>query len=142
MRFLTKTALLALVMTAQPGLAAPNEAPNAASTALAGEWRNTRNTVHLRIAPCGKAACGTVIWADETSQENARKGSGREVVGAQLFRNIRPSADGSWKGIAYLPDRNMNASATVKMVNRDQLQVSGCVMFGLACRTQHWWRIK
>ena len=131
MRVLTLFAAAALL-----GAAAPPAEPN-----LQGEWRNTRNTVHLMVRPCGAAMCGTVTWAAAQQRADARSGSGRELVGSVLLRDLRQGSDGKWRGKVYIPDIDSNASATVTQLNGNLIQVSGCTLFGLACKTQHWHRI-
>jgi len=135
-------AAAALLTAAAP--APPPAAPtsgNGQSGSWEGTWRNTNNTVHLRTAKCGKAMCGTVIWAIPKAREDAKSGSGQDLIGRELFQNFHPSGDGTWKGKVFIPDRNSNASATVTPTGRDTMLVSGCLLFGLACKTQHWWRI-
>ena len=132
-------AAAALLIAAAP--APPPTAGNAQSSSWEGTWRNTNNTVHLRTAKCGSAMCGTVVWAIPKAREDARNGSGRDLIGRQLFQNFRPAEGGTWKGKVFIPDLNTNASATVTPTGHDTMLVSGCVMFGLACKTQHWWRI-
>ena len=124
------------------GAAALSQSAAAApATSWEGVWRNTRNTVHLRVARCEQAMCGTVIWAVPQARSDARRGSGRDLIGAQLFSGFRQTPDGTWKGKIYLPDLNSNASATVTLLDQGTILVSGCVFLGLACRTQHWWRM-
>jgi len=108
---------------------------------LRGEWRNTKNTVHLKVQPCGSALCGTVTWAADQQRADARKGSGTDLVGSQLLRELKRGSDGKWHGEAYIPDINTTASATVVQLSEDLIQVSGCRLFGMICRTQHWHRI-
>lgn len=108
---------------------------------IQGEWRNTKNTVHMRVAPCGAALCGTVTWAADKQRADARKGSGKELIGARLLHDLRPSGDATWRGRIYIPDVNTTASATAIQLSPVLIRVSGCGLFGLACRTQHWHRI-
>jgi uncharacterized protein (DUF2147 family) len=129
----------ALLVAAAP----PPAAPTAGNTPSSweGTWRNTNNTVHLRAARCGSAMCGTVVWAIPKARADAKSGSGQDLIGRQLFQNFRPADDGTWKGKVFIPDLNTKASATVTPTGRDTMLVSGCLLFGLACKTQHWWRI-
>lgn len=129
-----------LLIAAAPPPAAPTSAGNA-STSWEGTWRNTNNTVHLRTARCGSAMCGTVVWAIPKARADAKSGSGQDLIGRQLFQNFHPAEDGTWKGKVFIPDLNAKASATVTPTGRDTMLVSGCLLFGLACKTQHWWRI-
>jgi uncharacterized protein (DUF2147 family) len=139
--FFRRFAAAALLVAAAP--APPPAEPTAASASSSweGTWRNTNNTVHLRAARCGQGMCGTVVWAIPKARVDAKNGSGQDLIGRQLFRNFRPAGDGTWKGKVFIPDLNASASGTVTPTSRDTMLVSGCMMFGLACKTQHWWRI-
>ena len=117
-------------------------APAPAQDGLQGEWRNTKNTVHMRVQPCGPALCGTVTWAADQQRADARKGSGRELIGSVLMRDLTRGNDGKWRGKVFVPDINTSASATVIQLNSYTLRITGCTLLGLACRTQHWHRIK
>jgi uncharacterized protein (DUF2147 family) len=116
-------------------------APAPADAGLDGEWRNTKNTVHLRMEPCGPALCGTVTWAAEQQRLDAKKGSGKELVGSLLLRDLKRGGDGSWRGKVFVPDLNSHASATVTVIDDHTILVSGCAFLGLGCRTQHWHRL-
>lgn len=106
-----------------------------------GVWKNARNTIHLRLAPCGDALCATVVWATDKARADARKGSGKELIGSQLLTDLRPTGAGTWRGKAYVPDLDRHATATVLRTKPDELRVSGCVLGGLICRARHWGRI-
>ncbi|MDF7777266.1 DUF2147 domain-containing protein [Sphingomonas sp. AOB5] len=123
--------------TALLSAAAPPQADG-----LQGEWRNTKNTVHLKVAPCGTAMCGTVTWAGDEQRADARKGSGRDLIGSVILRDLRRQNDGTWRGKVFVPDINTNASGTVTIVNGNMIRVSGCTVLGLVCKTQHWHRLK
>jgi uncharacterized protein (DUF2147 family) len=109
---------------------------------IEGVWRNSRDTVHLRLAQCGEALCGTVVWANATAKADALKGSGQKLVGSRLITDLRRNGEGSWRGRVYVPDIDRRASATVVQVNPDMLRVSGCLIAGLLCQTRHWHRIR
>ena len=118
------------------GAAAPPPA-----NGLLGEWRNTNNNVHLRLEPCGSAVCGRVTWAADPQRADARKGSGKELVGSRLLHDLKQSSDGTWRGQVFIPDINKNASGTVTQLSNVLIRVSGCTLLGLICKTQHWHRI-
>ena len=118
------------------GAAAPQPARG-----LLGEWRNTNNNVHLRLQPCGAAVCGKVTWAAALQRADARKGSGKELVGSMLLHDLRQGRDGTWRGKVFIPDINTNASGTVTQLSDVLIRVSGCTLLGLVCKTQHWHRI-
>lgn len=116
-------------------------APPPPQPVLVGEWRNTHNTVHLRVAPCGQALCGTVTWASDEQRALARKNSGRDMPGRQLLSGLKPEKDGTWRGKVFIPAINSSASATVTPVSNEKLRIQGCTLLGVVCKTQHWHRI-
>lgn len=113
----------------------------AQQTGLEGLWRDGGNTIHLRLAPCGEAACATVVWATPKARSDARRGSGRALIGSQLLTGLKSSGPGKWRGKVYVPDIDRHASATVVRLQPDQLRVSGCVLAGLICKSREWQRI-
>ncbi|RYE02893.1 MAG: DUF2147 domain-containing protein [Sphingomonadales bacterium] len=118
------------------GAAAPAQSPG-----ILGEWRNTNNNVHMRLQPCGPAICGKVTWAADRQRADARKGSGKELIGSILLHDLKPGADATWRGRVFIPDINTNASGSVTQLSNVLIRVSGCTMLGLICKTQHWHRI-
>src|SRR5688500_12465270 len=93
---LSSLAAIALLAGATPAAAEPD---------LFGLWRNPKNSVHVDIRPCGGSACGYVVWASPKAQADARKGSGRELVGMQLLRDFAPTGR-NWRGKVFVPDLN------------------------------------
>lgn len=134
--FLTRIFPIATAGLLLTGAVAPQP-----GTDLDGKWRNTRNTVHLRLAPCGDAVCGTVVWANDEAESHARKGTGKGIVGVQLLSGLRQRPDGSWRGQVFVPAVNSRGSATVTHVSDRTVRVSGCMLAGIVCKTQHWHRI-
>lgn len=116
-------------------------APLPPQVSLLGEWRNTHNTVHLRVAPCGQALCGTVTWASDEMRALARKNSGKDMPGRQLLSDLKLGKDGNWRGKVFIPAINSSASATVTAVSEVKLRIQGCTLLGALCKTQHWHRI-
>ena len=106
---LLRNLLLSLAVVA--GLAG---ATQASAAELYGRWKNPKNSVHVDIRPCGESACGYVVWASEKAKEDARRGSGKELVGMQLLRDFKPTADG-WRGKVFVPDLNRTFSGAAKV---------------------------
>lgn len=122
-------------------LAATLPASAFAETALSGQWKNPRGSVVVRLGPCGNAICGVVIGASEHAKETARKGGTANLIGTRILSGLRPTADGTFKGQAFDPKRNIHAPATVRLLGRDALEVQGCAMLGLVCKEQRWTRV-
>jgi uncharacterized protein (DUF2147 family) len=106
---------------------------------IEGHWLNPQRTVVIRLAPCGEAMCGTVTWAAERAQKAARKGAGT-LVGARLLSDFRRSRNGQWKGKVFVPDLDLRVGGKIQILDESRLKVSGCMLGGLACRSQVWTR--
>ena len=103
--------------------------------ALEGKWANAKRSVIVQVAKCGDAYCGTVSWA---SVKNREKGA---EPGTRVLSDLRRASDGTFKGKAYEPKRNIRGSATVRQLGPDTMVVKGCAVFGVFCSEQRWTRI-
>ncbi|UIJ45895.1 DUF2147 domain-containing protein [Sphingomonas cannabina] len=109
---------------------------------LAGEWRNKKDTVHIRTHACGALVCGTVSWASAEAEADARRGGTPELVGTKIFREFRPEGDGSYKGKVFVPDMNRTFAGRLTVTSDDKLLGKGCVLGGLICKTSTWVRVR
>lgn len=129
-RNLTLLAALATFATAMPAKAnAPVE----------GYWRSPKSTVVIHIAPCGPQLCGTVTWANENAKRNASKHVAN-LIGARLLTGLKGGPT-RYSGSVWIPDQDIHATAKLQMLSERSLQVSGCVFFGLLCKSQVWPRV-
>jgi len=106
-----------------------------AQPTLAGRWANPHHTVIVNVAPCGNAFCGVVSWA---TAKNRERGT---TPGTRVLTNLRPTGDGTYKGSAYEPKRDMHGSATVRQEGPNVMIVTGCALLGLICKEQRWTRV-
>ena len=128
--------IVAGTLFAAPAVAAPAASP------LAGQWTNPKHVVTVRIAACGHGAyCGRVTAASVKAKADALKGSGRPLIGTELMRDFRPDGAGGWRGTLYIPDARQTANATMRLVGRNSIEVKGCGLGGLVCKTQTWTRV-
>ena len=88
----------ALLIAAMGIQGAAQAAAAAATQQPIGVWRNPKNSVHIRIQPCGDNVCGTVVWASERAREKARKAGTANLVGKQLLQEFRAEGPGAWGG--------------------------------------------
>ena len=108
----------------------------------ASVWRNPKNTVHLDIRPCGSgSACGVVIWASPKAQQQAQKGSGKDLVGMSLFRDMEKGKDGAWRGKVFVPDINKTLTGSAQPLDGGKLQAKGCLFANVFCKAQIWIRL-
>jgi uncharacterized protein (DUF2147 family) len=139
-RFARPARVLALAAAATVLSASAASATDGSSGAM-GVWRNPKNSVHVKIEPCGSAMCGTVVWASPKAQADAKKGGTDRLVGLQLLRNFTPVKPGVWRGKVFVPDLNGTFSGTAELVDAGTLKARGCLFVGFACKTQLWKKV-
>ena len=130
-----KSAFVALVTIAMQG-----SAEAALQSPIGGRWVNPAHSVIIKIAPCGSALCGTVIWANAQAKKDASAGRA-SLVGTKLLTGLHQQG-AQWQGQLFVPDRNLHVEARIQRAGRAQLKVSGCAIGGLLCDSQLWTRAK
>jgi uncharacterized protein (DUF2147 family) len=124
-----------LAATAVPGTAS-------AKAALEGHWKNAKGSVVVKVTTCGNAYCGTVIEASEKAKATARRGGTPNLVGTRILSGVRPVGEGTFKGQAFDPKRNIHAPATIRLIGPNALEVRGCALAGMfLCKEQRWTRM-
>lgn len=113
----------------------------ASAQALEGQWTNYKKNVVVQVERCGSAYCGRVVQASAKAKEKARKGGTPNLVGTQILTGLTPIGNGKFRGRAFVPKRNIHATATVRQVSDDVMQVQGCVLGGLLCDSERWTRV-
>ncbi|WP_448662718.1 DUF2147 domain-containing protein [Sphingomonas sp. CJ20] len=135
--------LIALALLASPFAALPAAASDEPMAApIASEWRNPSNSVHIRLDRCGTELCGVVSWASPKAIADAKRGGADQLIGTTLFRNLKPTGNGSWKGKVYVPDIQKTFAGTIRFQGANQMVGQGCVLFGLICKAQTWSRVR
>jgi uncharacterized protein (DUF2147 family) len=114
-------------------------ASNPSAGSIEGHWIHPEQTVIIRLENCGDEVCGTVTWATERAQRDARKGVDR-LIGARLLTGFHRNKKGIWKGRIFVPDYDLRVSGKIQPLDANRLKVSGCALGGLLCRTQVWTR--
>ena len=107
----------------------------AASGALAqdasGTWLRDSGASRVRIAPCGDALCGTIVWLKDAS--------GPAKVGQRVFYDMKPNGAGSWAGKAFNPEDGKTYSGKMSL-SGNSLTTAGCALGGLICKSVQWSR--
>ena len=112
-----------------------------AKAPIEGRWVNPKGSVTVRIDACGQGFCGTVIEASAKARETARKGGTPSLIGTQVMSDFRPKGDGTYRGRAFDPKRNIRAPATIRMAGDSTLVVKGCLISGIICKEQRWKKV-
>ena len=103
--------------------------------------RNPQNSVHVRIHPCGKTRCGTVVWANAKAKADSARGGTPNLVGTELFREFREVSPKVWKGKVFVPDVNRVFSGTATVKDKDTIVARGCLIGNMGCKSQVWKRV-
>ena len=133
------TRILIRALTAAAIAAVPLSAP---AQGLEGQWRNPKGSVVVRVTNCGgNAYCATVVDASDKAKAGARRGGTPRLIGTQILTDLKPTGNGTYKGRAFEPKRNIRAPATVRVVGPDTITVKGCLISGIICKQQRWIRV-
>jgi len=122
-------------------LAAAVPVTASAQAALEGHWKNPKGSVVVRVTSCGDAYCGVVVEASEKAKATARKGGTPNLIGTRILTGMKPAGNGTFKGQAFDPKRNIRAPATIRLLGGSTLVVKGCLISGIICKEQRWTRV-
>lgn len=115
----------------------------AGSDGPGGTWLTGERDSRIRVSPCGKAFCATILWAKENGLDGNNPNPalrGRRIIGIELTRDMRPDGRGGWAGSMYNPDNGKTYQATMRRKGERELEVGGCVLGGLICGSELWSR--
>jgi uncharacterized protein (DUF2147 family) len=104
-------------------------------------WRNPQNSVHVRVHPCGKAVCGTVVWANDKAKADSARGGTPNLVGTELFQDFREVSPKLWRGKVFVPDLNHTFSGTGRVIDNGTIVARGCALGNIGCKSQTWTRV-
>lgn len=129
-----KTTLLAGVLSLSATMALADVAN--------GTWKtepgDTGGYLHVTIANCGAALCGTIAKAFDGS--GAVSGD-YEHLGKKMIWNMKSSGDGDYSGgKIWAPDKDKTYKSKMSL-SGNELTVKGCVAGGAICRGQTWTRV-
>ncbi len=107
-----------------------------------GTWKTQEGEgggyLHVAIAPCGAALCGTIAKAFD----NTGAASGAyEHLGKKMLWDMQDQGAGAYGGgTIWAPDKDKTYTSKMT-VKGNALTVKGCVGGGLICRGQTWSRV-
>ncbi|MCU0820734.1 MAG: DUF2147 domain-containing protein [Beijerinckiaceae bacterium] len=124
-----KTTLLALGAAAIGALALPGAA---SAQEVLGTWLRENGESRIRLAKCGDAICGTVVWLKNPAESKSK-------VGQRVFYDMKPNGSNSWAGQAFNPEDGKTYSGKMTL-SGNSLTTAGCVAGGWICRSVSWAR--
>lgn len=115
-------------------------AGQAAAASVEGVWRTAPRDngayIDIEIRPCaGEPAnlCGIVVAA--------YNGAHPDVVGKPIIHDMAPAGPNRWADGEIVRPRRGTKYSSKMALRGNVLQVSGCVVGGLICRSQDWIRV-
>lgn len=117
-----------------------------------GNWLTENGRATVAIANCGGALCGKIIALGEpidpatgkprtdNNNSDAAKRT-RPLIGVQIVIDMKPdSIADKWKGQVYNAEDGNTYSGSITLVDAKTLNLQGCALAGLICKTQKWTR--
>jgi uncharacterized protein (DUF2147 family) len=150
MTYTNRFALLALAALTGALAVAPLRPAIAADPA--GTWLTETGTSRIRIADCGGALCGTVVWMkepidpethqprlDKFNADTAKRG--RPLMGVTIVLGMKPSGPEKWSGQVYNAEDGKTYEARITITDPNTLKLRGCIFVPL-CKNQTWTRVR
>lgn len=114
-----------------------------------GVWLTKDQDAHVRIAECGGALCGTIVWlkdpiddatgrpmTDKHNPDPAKRD--RPILGIHVMYGMHPSGPGKWSGHFYNSDDGRTYGGNLIMLGSSTVKVEGCLII---CMGETWHRV-
>jgi uncharacterized protein (DUF2147 family) len=143
--------ITAFIVVVAAGLATAMIAPASAADPV-GTWLTGDRKGKVRIANCGGAICGNLVWMEEPLDPETKKPKidkrnadaskhGRPLLGIPIVLSMKPSSTPqSWEGDVYNAEDGKTYSGSFTLTGANTAQLKGCVLGGLICKAQTWTR--
>ena len=117
-----------------------------------GTWLTQTGTSRIRIADCGGALCGTIVWLKEPNDPDTAKPKtdknnsdaakrNRPLIGTQIVLGMKPAGANKWTGQVYNAEDGKTYSGNLTYSGGNALQLQGCALGGLVCKGQAWTKV-
>jgi uncharacterized protein (DUF2147 family) len=137
-----------VILTALAALAFPR-AGDAQTSAPSGVWLTQNGDAQVRIADCGGALCGTIVWVKDavdpqtgrplTDKHNPDPSKrDRAIVGTTIMFGMRPSGAGRWSGRFYNTRDGGTYDGNLIITGDATVKAEGCM---LICMGETWQKI-
>ena len=117
-----------------------------------GTWLTQTGGSRIRIADCGGALCGTIIWLKEPNDPDTGKPKtdknnsdaakrSRPLLGVQIVLGMKPAGADKWTGQVYNAEDGKTYSGNLTVTGAGSLTLQGCALGGLVCKGQNWTKV-
>ncbi len=115
----------------------------AQSQNITGTYINESGGTKVKLSDCEVGLCGTVIWmknpVNDVNNPDASKRD-RSVVGIQAV-SLKSTGPATFAGSLYDTESGKTYSGKAKFSEKN-VELSGCVLGGLLCKTSVWQRVE
>ncbi|MFL4977427.1 MAG: DUF2147 domain-containing protein [Xanthobacteraceae bacterium] len=116
-----------------------------------GTWLTENGRSRVKVADCGGALCGTIVWLKEpndpetgkpkTDKNNADAGKrSRPLIGVPIVISMKPNGSNKWSGQVYNAEDGKTYSGNLTEQGPNAVRLEGCALGGLVCKGQNWTR--
>ncbi|MFL4999565.1 MAG: DUF2147 domain-containing protein [Xanthobacteraceae bacterium] len=116
-----------------------------------GTWLTENGRSRVKVADCGGALCGTIVWLKEpndpetgkpkTDKNNADAGKrSRPLIGVPIVISMKPNGSNKWSGQVYNAEDGKTYSGNLTEQGANAVRLEGCALGGLVCKGQNWTR--
>jgi len=119
--------------------------PASAENQITGDWLDEKGKTRINIYECGAYLCSRITWMkhprkDIHNQNPALRS--RNLVGAEIAKNIEPRENSKWVGDVYNSERG-KTYPTIASFSNGALTIKGCLTNArLLCKTVKFSRFK
>jgi uncharacterized protein (DUF2147 family) len=110
-----------------------------------GDWKVADGVANIRVAECNGSMWGVVAWEQEPGGRDKNNPDvskqNRPTLGMPILLDMKkkPGVD-QWEGQVYNAKDGQSYSSTIKPIDRDHLEIQGCVL-GFLCGGETWTRV-
>lgn len=117
-----------------------------------GNWLTENGRATVVIVDCGSALCGKIIALKEPNDPATGKPKRdnnnsdvakriRPLIGVQIVIDMkRDAAADKWRGQVYNAEDGNTYTGSITLVDAKTLNLQGCALGGLICKTETWTR--
>jgi uncharacterized protein (DUF2147 family) len=117
-----------------------------------GTWLTQNGASRIRLADCGGAVCGTIVWLKEPNDPDTGKPKldknnsdaskrGRPLIGVQIVLGMKAAGADKYSGQVYNAEDGKTYSGNLTYSGGNSLQLQGCALGGLVCKGQTWTKV-
>jgi len=121
--------------------------------ALVGVWEPGHGKAKVKITRVGSKYYGKIVWLKEPTFEDGAKKTDRNnpdpkmhetpLLGYKILKDFEYIGDDTWEnGTIYDPENGSLYSCTIKMKNKNTLDVRGYIGVSMIGRTDTWTRLQ